>query len=289
MTAPLTGRIRPRWRAVTRCLMVLNRGNSSEQFHQRAMHAPSRSPLLQVALNGSRDHPRAPRTPGELAAEGRASAEAGARVLHLHPYDPTGRETLAAEPCAAALRAVRAACPGIPVSLSTSAGIEPDPGRRLELVSRWTVLPELVTANQGEPGIDELCAHLVARGVGIEAGLLSLADAELFVRSGLAKSCVRVLIEPQDANPQQAVAHAAVMEELILGAGITLEQVHHGDGLASWAVNERALRRGHGIRTGLEDTTVLPDGHPAPDNAALVRAAVALVRKLNPPRSGEKV
>ncbi len=241
------------------------------------MRAPNLSPLLEVALNGSREHPRAPRSPRELAEDGRASVDAGAQVLHLHPCDETGRETLAAEPCAAALLAVRAACPGIPISLSTSAAIEPDPERRLELVSGWTVLPELVTANQGEPGIAELCAHLVARGVGIEAGLLSLADAEAFVRSGLAKICVRVLIEPLDADPQEATAHAAAMEELILRAGITLPQVHHGEGIASWAVNERALRRGHGIRTGLEDAPVLPDGHPAPDNAALVRAAVALI------------
>jgi uncharacterized protein (DUF849 family) len=48
-------------------------------------------------------------------------------VVHLHPYDAQGRETLAAEPCAEALRAVRAAVPGVPVSLSTSAEIEPDP------------------------------------------------------------------------------------------------------------------------------------------------------------------
>jgi len=243
--------------------------------------APSPLPLLEVSLNGSRDHLRAPRSPRELAEESRASVEAGAQILHLHPYDATGRETLAAEPCAAALRAVRAACPGIPVSLSTSAAIEPDPGRRLELVSGWTVLPELVTANQGEPGIAELCLHLVARGVGIEAGLLSLADAEAFVRSGLARICMRVLIEPLDADPQEATAHAATMEELIIGAGITLPQVHHGEGIASWAVNERALRRGHGMRTGLEDTTVLPDGQPALDNAALVRAAVALITELD--------
>lgn len=241
------------------------------------MRAPSLISLLEVALNGSRDHPRAPRTPSDLAKEGRASVDAGARVLHLHPYDRSGRETLAAEPCAETLRAVRAACAGIPVSLSTSAAIEPDPGQRLELVSLWTALPELVTANQGEPGIAELCAHLVARGVGIEAGLLSLADAEAFVRSGLAKSCLRVLIEPLDADPKEAAAHAAAIEELLIDAGIRLGQVHHGDGLASWAVNERALLRGHGIRTGLEDTPVLPDGQVAPDNAALVRAAIALM------------
>ena len=236
-------------------------------------------PLLQVALNGSRsraEHPRVPRTPGELAAEARASVAGGARVVHLHPFDADGRETLAAEPCAAALRAVREACPAVPVSLSTSAEIEGDLRRRLELVGAWTELPELVTANQGEAGIGELCELLIARGVGIEAGLLRLADAEAFVRSGLPDRCTRALIEPLDTDPAEAVAHAAAMEEVLDRAGVRLEQVHHGDGVASWAVNERALGRGHGIRTGLEDTTVLPDGNPAAGNADLVRAAAAL-------------
>ncbi len=203
--------------------------------------------------------------------------EAGARVLHLHPYDDAGRETLAAEPCAAALRAVRAACPGVPISLSTSADIETDPGRRLELVAAWTELPELVTANQGEPGIVELCEHLLGRGVGIEAGLLTRSDAEAFARSGLAGRCTRALIEPLELDPGEAAAHAAAMEKTLDRAGIGLEQVHHGDMLASWAVNERGLRRGHGIRTGLEDTTLLPDGSRAADNAELVRAAAAMI------------
>jgi uncharacterized protein (DUF849 family) len=239
--------------------------------------APS---LLQVAVNGARtaaEHPAIPRTPDELAEAARGAVDAGARVVHLHAYDAAGIETLAADACAAALRAVRSACPGFPISLTTTSAIEPDVQRRLELVARWTELPDLVTANQGEPGIPELCDHLVARGVGIEAGLLSLEDAHAFVRAGLAERCVRVLVEPLDADPGEAVAHAAAMEEALASAGIALEQVHHGDCIASWAVNERALGRGHGIRTGLEDTTVLPDGTLAPDNAALVRAALALM------------
>ena len=93
----------------------------------------------------------------------------------------------------------------------------------------WTELPELVTANQGEPGILELCEHLLARGVGIEAGLLRLDDARAFVGSGIADRCVRVLIEPLDAEPGTAVAHAAAMEQVVLDAGVELEQVHHGD------------------------------------------------------------
>nr|MBA2255954.1 3-keto-5-aminohexanoate cleavage protein [Thermoleophilaceae bacterium] len=104
-------------------------------------------PLLQAALNGSRtpaEHPTVPRTPDRLAAEARAAVDAGAQVLHLHPYDAEGAETLTAEPCAAALRAVRAACPSVPLSLSTSAGIETDPRRRLDLVASWNELPDLV-------------------------------------------------------------------------------------------------------------------------------------------------
>jgi uncharacterized protein (DUF849 family) len=239
------------------------------------------APPLEACLNGARtpeEHPAVPRTPEELAADGRTAVAAGAQVLHLHPYQGTV-ETLAAEPCAAALRAVRAACPGVPISLSTSAAIEADPERRLQLVAGWTELPDLVTANQGEPGIVDLCEHLIARGVGIEAGLLELADAKAFVASGLADGCVRVLLEPLDADPAAAVEHAAAMEGVLADAGIELEQVHHGDGLATWHVMERGVSRGHGIRVGLEDTTVLPDGSPPADNAELVRVAAGMLAR----------
>lgn len=236
--------------------------------------------LLEAALNGSRspaEHPAIPRTPAELGQAARGAVEAGAAVVHVHAYDDDGAESLAAGPCAAALSAIQKTCPGVPVSLTTSAAIEPDPARRLDLVASWTELPALVTANQGEPGIVELCEHLLGRGVEIEAGLLELADAHAFTRSGLAGRCVRVLLEPLDADPAAAVAHAATMERVLAEAGITLEQVHHGDGVACWAVSARALARGHGIRTGLEDTTVLADGRPSADNAELVRAAAALI------------
>ena len=108
---------------------------------------------------------------------------------------------------------------------------------------------------------------------------LSIEDARAFVRSGLAGRCRRVLIEPLDAHPDAAVQHAARMEEIVVSAGITLEQVHHGYGIACWAVNRRGLDRGHGIRIGLEDITLLPDGQQARDNADLVAAAARLIRE----------
>lgn len=168
---------------------------------------------LQAALNGDRVHPATPRTPGELAAEARAVVDAGAASVHMHPYDADGGQTLDSRACAEALRAVRGSCPGVPISLSTSRDIEPDPARRRALVLAWTELPDLVTINQGEAGIRELCELLSSRGIGIEAGLLSLSDARSFVASGIASRCVRVLVEPLDADPDDAVGHARPSRE----------------------------------------------------------------------------
>lgn len=235
--------------------------------------------FLQAALNGDRVHAAAPRTPETIAEAARAAVDAGAHSVHVHAFDDAGRETLDGAACAKVLRAIRALCPETPISLTTSATIVADPGERLRIVEAWEEMPDLVTANQGEPGIEDLCELLLSRGVGIEAGLLNVGDARAFLRSGLAGRCRRVLIEPLDDDPDVAVRHAAEMEDILVSAGITLPQVHHGYGIACWAVNQRGLERGHGIRTGLEDITLLPDGTPARDNADLVAAAARLIRE----------
>jgi uncharacterized protein (DUF849 family) len=234
--------------------------------------------FLQAALNGDRIHPAAPRHPATIAEAARAAVDAGAQSVHVHAFDDAGLETLEGAACAKVLRAIRALCPESPISLTTSAAIVGDPGERFSIVEAWEEMPDLVSANQGEPGIVELCELLLSRGVGIEAGLLSIEDARAFVCSGLAGRCRRVLIEPLDIDPDIAVQHAAKMEDIVVSAGITLEQVHHGYGIACWPVNRRGLDRGHGIRTGLEDVTLLPDGTPARDNADLVAAAARLIR-----------
>ena len=234
--------------------------------------------FLQAALNGDSIHPAAPRTPAAIAEAARAAVDAGAQSVHVHAFDEAGRETLEGAACAEVLRAIRVRCPETPISLTTSAAIVGDPGERFRVVEAWEDMPDLITANQGEPGIVELCELLLSRGVGIEAGLLSIEDARAFVRSGLAGRCRRVLIEALDADPDAAAHHAGKMEDIVASAGIALEQVHHGYGIACWAVNRRALERGHGIRTGLEDVTLLPDGEQARDNADLVAAAARLIR-----------
>ncbi len=236
--------------------------------------------FLQVALNGDRQHGAVPKSPDAIGGDAEASVEAGAHSVHVHAYEDAGKETLNAAECGAVVRTIRARCPGVPISLTTSATIVSDPICRLAAVRSWTELPDLVTANQGEDGIVELSEWLMSRGVGIEAGLLSPADARKFVASPLRNRCRRVMVEPLDPDPTVALRDAADMEAILAAAGITLPQVHHGYDGSCWAVNQRALARGHGIRTGMEDVIVLPNGQAASGNVQLVDAARWLIESM---------
>jgi uncharacterized protein (DUF849 family) len=239
------------------------------------------APTLQAALNGDSTHPAMPKTPDEIAAEAAASVAAGATMLHAHAFDDNGEETLAAGPVSRTLRAIRRACPDIPISMTTFAAIEPDPDARYATVAAWTDLPDLIPANQGEDGITELSELLIRRGVGVEACVLSLSDAETFVARGGYSRYERVAVEALVLDPEEAVANAAAMESVLTSAGVSLEQVHHGIGAATWAVIRRAAARGHGIRTGIEDTHALPDGRVTTGNAELVAAAAAILTGRN--------
>lgn len=233
--------------------------------------------FLQVALNGDRDHPAAPKTAEAIARDAAAVVAAGAHSVHVHAYDAKGHETFDAAACSAALRAIRSAVPGVPISMTTSSTILADPADRLQAVRSWSDLPDLVTVNQGEDGITALGDYLLSRGVAIEAGLLSAEDAARFVVWPLRDRCHRIMIEPVSPDPDAAVEQAARMEATLAESDVTLPQVHHGIDGGCWAVNRRALARGHGIRTGLEDVATMPDGSPAEGNTALVVAAQKII------------
>ena len=236
--------------------------------------------LVKCCLNGSRtraEHPSLPITAEELALEAAAAVAAGAWALHMHPRDATGAQTLAARWCDAAVAAVRAACPGTPVGLSTAAWIEPHLERRLGLVSAWRECPDFCSVNLSEPGSERVMETLWAHGIGVEAGLASVEDARLLGALGVAPRCVRVLVEIDSVDDSAAACRLAVEIDAALdAAGITVDRLHHGFGPPTWAVIRQGLRLGHGVRVGLEDVLTLPDGATARGNADLVAAAVEL-------------
>ena len=233
--------------------------------------------LIKACLNGARtprEHPALPLTPAALAAAGQASAAAGAQAIHMHPRDASGAQSLAPDAIGAAMRAVRAACPGVPIGVSTLFSILPDPAQRATTVVAWRDRPDFASVNVGEPGTPELCAALHAHGVAIEAGLDSADAAERYVRSGLAGACLRVLIEPGESDLGAALATVAAIEAILERAGDPTPRLLHGVEPTAWPLIDAARARGYAIRVGLEDVLTMPDGAPAPDNAALVAAAV---------------
>ena len=238
--------------------------------------------LIKACLNGARrrrEHPAIPVTPAELAAESQRTVEAGAGALHVHPRAADGSQTLDPAACDAALLAIRHACPGVPVGLSTASFIEPDSTQRLTLISTWTERPDFASANFREEGVVELCELLHRLGIGIEAGLSTVADAEALIDSGWERHLVRVLVEPLDREPADAVAEAERISTALDRADVEAHRVYHGFDLATWPVIELGLDGGWDVRVGLEDTLQLPDGSTASGNAGLVAAVVSMARK----------
>ena len=223
---------------------------------------------VKAAINGGTVHPSVPLTPDQLAEDVLAVAVAGAFAVHFHPRDGEGRETLAAHHVDAALRAIRARRPPIPIGVTTGAWIS---GRRLEQIRWWSELPDFASVNFDEEQAEEVAEELLSRGVGIEAGLCTPAAAERYLRFG---RCMRVLLEPQERDVATAAANVERMESVL--AGDTAPRVLHGTGVTAWPMLHLARSRGYDGRIGFEDTLLLEDGAVASSNAGLVRAALAI-------------
>ena len=231
--------------------------------------------LIKACLNGSRraeEHEALPLSPAALADDALRCRQAGAGAVHIHPRGTGGDETLEPDACAAAIEAIRERSPGLPIGLTTGLWITGTSAPRLALIERWTVLPDFASVNFSEDGTDELCTLLVARGIAIEAGLGSVADARAFVDSAFVDRCLRVLVEVEPGT-NDPIRAAAVIGRVLEGSGIRLPRVQHGHDAASWPLLEDAVAHGYDVRIGLEDTLLLPDGTRAPRNADLVAAA----------------
>jgi uncharacterized protein (DUF849 family) len=213
-------------------------------------------------------------TPHACAADAVRSFARGVSAVHVHPRDAAGRESLDPEAVAATVAAIRAACPELPVGVSTREPIEPDLARRLEAIRGWTVRPDFASVNVHESGAEAVAEALHEQGIGVEAGIWT-AEAARAWRAWRVPAR-RVLLECMEESAEAALANARAMLEVIGPSGMADRPLLHGEGPATWAVLREAVALGLDTRIGLEDTLVLPDGTPAPDNAAMVAAAVAL-------------
>lgn len=198
---------------------------------------------------------------------------AGAEALHVHPRDRHGAESLRVDDVTAAVEAVRRACPGVPVGVTTGLWISGgDVTRRLAEVGRWAGLPDFASVNVGEPGFLELTEVLESAGTAVEVGVWSADDARALAATGRG-SWFRVLIEVIGATADTAVGRADTILAALDENGVAGPRLLHGEDAGCWPLVAHARRLGLPTRIGLEDTLTGPDGEPVSGNADLVRYA----------------
>ena len=234
---------------------------------------------VKACINGARtpdQHPDLPVTPAQLAAAAVAAHEAGAKAVHMHPKTADGKDSLEPDVVAAAVDAVRAAAPGLPLGVTTGFWALPDADARRAAVEAWTVLPDFASLNWHEPGSPELAEVLLGKGLGVEIGIFHAEAAASWAASPMAQHCMRVMIELQG---HEDVAVADDLLAKVHAAGSPAPVLLHGLDESCWPLLEHAGVCGVQTRIGMEDTLKLPDGSVAPDNAALVSAALQLLSR----------
>lgn len=265
--------------------------------------------VVSCALTGvltSPDKFPVPVTPEQMAASAREAFDAGAAVMHVHIRNQTpGLGHLPSwdpDDAAAVCDAIRAACPGVILNLTT--GIVGDdisgPVAGLERVK-----PEMAALNAGSlnylrttssgswawpPMIFDNSVDKIERFMNImyangilpefecfDTGIVRSVD--LFRQVGMTKGHLdySFIMGVQSGMPCKPAWLPLLVEELPQGAtwqviAIGREEV--------WAAHRKAAELGGNLRTGLEDTFYLPDGSRAAGNGQLIEAIVKTAREV---------
>lgn len=266
--------------------------------------------ILTCALTGVLTNPKqhpVPVTPAQMAAEARDAFNAGASVMHVHlrmqeeglghlpSWDP--------EVADAVVSAIRAACPGVIINLTTGV-VGQDISGPLACIRR--VKPEIAACNAGSLNylkikddgqwawppmvfdnpvakvqqfldvMGECKVHPefecfdvgIVRSVGmyLKAGMLkpAMGRAEYNLVMGVASGM------PCDTDllalMPRWMAPDSVWQATLIGRA------------EIWPVHQKTADLGGMLRTGLEDTFYLPDGERAAGNGALITALAQCAR-----------
>jgi len=264
--------------------------------------------ILTCALTGVLTNPAqhpVPVTPAQMAAEARDAFNAGASIMHVHlraqeegyghmpSWDPDVAE--------AVVGAIRAACPGVIINLTTGV-IGKDISGPVACLRR--VRPEAAACNAGTLNylkikdngewawppmvfdnpvakvqqflavMDELHIHpeFECFDVGIVRSVAMYLKAGLFhgipelnfvmgVASGMPCDAELLALLPKYAPP------GTVWQSTLIGRA------------EIWPVHQKTAELGGMLRTGLEDTFYLPGGDKATGNGVLIEALAACARR----------
>ncbi len=267
--------------------------------------------ILTCALTGVLTNPRqhpVPVTPAQMAAEARDAYNAGASIMHVHLRNqeaglghlPSWDPNVAADVC----DAIRAACPGVVINLTTGV-IGKDISGPVECIRR--VRPEIAACNAGSLNYLKIKAdgtwawppmvfdNPVAK---VEQFLAVMGECDvhpefecfdvgivrsvaMYVKAGLLTPAmgrpeVNLVMGVASGMPCDAELLAllprympedAVWQSTLIGRAEV------------WPVHQKTAELGGMLRSGLEDTFYLPDGTRAPGNGALIAELATCARR----------
>ncbi|MEE8525277.1 MAG: 3-keto-5-aminohexanoate cleavage protein [Thermoanaerobaculia bacterium] len=258
---------------------------------------------LTGVLTDPRHHP-VPVTAGEMAAAARQAYDAGAAVVHVHfrRQEPGQGHLPSWNPDVAAtiVGAIRDACPGILINMSTGV-VGADVSGPLACLER--LRPEIAACNAGSLNylktrrdgswawppmlfdnpvakIETMLAAMAVAGTRSELECFDVGivrSVGLFVDHGM-------ITDPQ-YNFVTGVASGMPADADLLE--LLLRYVRPGARWQAtvigrrevWPFHRRAAELGGDLRTGLEDTFYLPSGERAGNNGELIEALVSLARQ----------
>jgi len=134
--------------------------------------------------------------------------------------------------------------------------------------------PDFASVNVSEDGWQELVVILADAGIGAEAGVWSVADAEAVVGFKPPTGWLRILIEIAGATAAAVTTRADEILDVLYAARVTAPILLHGEDESCWPLVAHAGRLGLATRIGLEDVLAGPDGRDVRGNADLVQLAL---------------
>ena len=260
--------------------------------------------ILTCALTGvltdPAQHP-VPVTAAQMAAQARDAFDAGASIMHVHVrrqepgqgHLPSWDPEVAAEVC----DAIRAACPGVIINLTTGV-IGKDIGGPVACIER--VRPEIAACNAGSLNylklrsdgrwawppmvfdnpvakVQQFLDAMEAAGAHPEFECFDVGivrSVAMFVQAGMVKPSmgrpeVNLVMGVASGMPCDAdllallprwIAPGAVWQSTLIGR----EEI--------WPVHQKTAELGGMLRTGLEDSFYLPGGERASGNGPMIAA-----------------
>jgi len=264
--------------------------------------------IITCALTGVLTDPQrfaVPVTPEQMAQSARQAFDAGAAIMHVHVRNQQpGQGRLPSwlpEDAATVCAAIRDACPGVIINLSTGI-LGADIDGPLACLDR--VRPEMAALNAGTLNylkvtsdgrwawppivfdnpvdkVEHFVTQMREREIVPECECFDtgiVRSVELYRQVGLLKPPIDLsLVMGVDSGmPAKPAWLPLLVDELPPGATWQVIAIGRSE---VWSLHRRAAELGGNLRTGLEDTFYLPDSSKAASNGALVEALVRVARE----------